>query len=608
MVQVDAAALRGKDPRGMSDLELLAIVGAERQGGVFAGELPLKYQVMREKALDSPAYLATEVLDPWYKEHFEPIHYRLMDEVLGPWLIGETVRIDGVNYDPLSYTGLGVLFSRSTIKSTILRMMVQWIGPYRKLREKIDARTMFCHQVIEKAIEHSMAIRSTAKAHLLWRAIFPEFAPPAEREWDTQKRWRWPCFTSYLATEWSFTAYGETSSKEGGHYTERLVDDWVTEDSVTTSTQLDQSHDRFCKMDNLRDRTRKNNPWIFAGTNYHFQDCYKRLDRQGGWLIWRVPAHTGSPKRIFDICSIEDRTEEGRRKIEAKLRRVEKEPPGTLNFPRMLDWRELYRTARAAGSHTYNCQILLNPLPEGEQRFDHEALDLCWIDEYAPPAEMWLYLRVDPALSPKKDSDETAIVVGGVRFDGQRQVIDGFMGREKQPTEIVKRTFTLARKWQERGYTVRDIGFEAVQFQEALAKTARMGIPERSPRYQGESVPMLTKPCAVRSIQRSRDTRKHERILEMDGPIIRGDLKFWRGCPIAAKLMGQFRNFPFDRDDGLDATHDLWVGTMTPPAAIDESPPILHPELMRLLRQGAFEREKPALVGTNSTVKLTAWG
>ena len=169
-VPPDVSVLVGMEPDeivkkyGLSMLE--RAMEAESKGNIKPGDMPFDDAVRREKSLDSPAYLATELLDPWYKKHFEPIHYRLMDEVLGPYLLGETVRIEGSNYDPKDYSGLMVLQSRSTIKSTILRIMSQWISVYRKLRLSEDARIMFCHQVLEKAVEHSEALRETARRHL----------------------------------------------------------------------------------------------------------------------------------------------------------------------------------------------------------------------------------------------------------------------------------------------------------------------------------------------------------------------------------------------------------------------------------------------------------
>jgi hypothetical protein len=246
---------------------------------------------------------------------------------------------------------------------------------------------------------------------------------------------------------------------------------------------------------------------------------------------------------------------------------------------------------------------MLDPMPEGEQRFDREALESGWTESIPSPDEMWIYIRCDPAISEKRTADETAIVVGGVKWDAYRYIIDGWIGREKRPTVIVLKTFTFAKKWIEKGYKVKSIGFESVQYQEALAQIARSGVPEREARYSGESVPVITKPCQVKSIKRSADMRKHERILEMDGPVSRRELKFWTKCAIAGKVMKQFEHFPFDRFDALDATHDLWEQTTTPPPMQTDATPFLHPELMKILERG-MAAKTPALLGTTNQVNL----
>ena len=602
---MDLRQYYGLPPEKLRELPLEVLEALGRgiyDGSVFPDGIPLRVEADRRRCLDSPHYLATAVLDPYYAKHYTEIHRRVMDEVLGPYLLGSTVRLQGSNYDPTQYTGLLMLMSRTTFKSTMLRQMVMWNAVYRKLKLTEDARTMFVHRNLDKATEHSEAIRQIARFCEPWRETFPEFRANPEGDWDWKTKWRWPNFKNYQATEWSFVAYGESSSKVGGHYTSRFVDDWVDDESVTTDAQLESSFHNFVSMDHLRLRDRPFNPWLAAGTHYHYRDCYKRLEESGGWLVLKVPAHTGSPKVIFDLGSIEAKSEEGRLKIEAGLRRIEANPPGELFFPELLSWRELHRSLRATSPRLYNCQLLLNPVPEGEQRFDVAALEASWVSDVPPAPEMWVYVRCDPAISEKRDADETAIVVGGVTWDGKRWFLDGWMGREKRPSEIVRKLFEFARRWQARGYPVRNIGIESVAYQEALAEMCRAGVPEHEVEGHGERVRMILKPCAIRSITRSPNMRKHERILEMDGPVTRREVRFYDKNPIGRKLMQQFTNFPFDRFDGLDAAHDMWDGCMAPPAQIESREPVFPREFEKL-----FARRKRKDMGTVQHVQLASW-
>ena len=593
------------DQSTLSDQELQAVLIAEARGGILPGELPAKRAYERERAIDSPSYMATEVVDPWYKQQFEDWHYRCMDEVLAPWLLGEEVKIGDSYVNPNDFRGMLLLASRNALKSSILRLMAMWFYVHQKIRNKQDERVAFIHQVIDKSVDHSSAIRSCARVNAKWREIFPEFRGPIGKEWDMQKKWRWPCYESYNATEYSWVSYGESSSKEGGHYTLRLIDDWVTKDSVTTETMLTQSYENFRAMDNLGDRTKKYKPWIAAGTNYHYRDCYKRIEEDGNWMVWRTPAHTGSPKKIFDIVALgSPRDPKIRTRIKSALRALERNPPGRLNFPRMMTWKELYESAFAQGPVEYSSQMLLDPMPEGEQRFDHEALDESWVGEIPLPTEMHLYIRVDPAISEKKSAADMAILVGGVRWDGHRYLIDGWVGREKRPHAQVRKCFTLARKWMSKGYTVKSIGIEDVAYQRALAQIAKDGVPEREAAHHGESVPIMMSPCKVTGIQRGSDLTKHERIMQMDGPVVRREVHFWERCDVAERAVQQFKAFPFDKFDILDAMHDFWVKCATPSRPLGIAGPGLSPEFARLLKP---EVDKPRLCGGTNSVTLASW-
>lgn len=605
----------------LSDAEILQQIFIFGEADAAMGQLPLGTEVLRQRGLDSPFCMATEIIDPaFYGKHFSERHRLLMDEVLMPWCLGETARIDGISYEPRDYTGLLILWSRSTYKSTMLRLLSLWFSAYSKIRRGEDARIAFVHQVISKAHQHSESMREIARNGKRWRECYPEFAPRVDlRDWDQIKEWRWPNFTSYSATEYSFTFYGETSSKTGGHYSLRVVDDWVTEDSVTNPEQLDNSERRFRAMDNLRDRTREFNPWIAVGTPYHFHDTYARLERSGGWLVHKVPAHLGSPKVIFDLCSVDDRTEGGRKRIRSELLKLKRERSGDLNFPELLSWDELYRSARAqksdaegglGGSHAeYACQLLLNPVPEGEQRFGAEDLDAAWVVDLPAPSAMHLFIRCDPAISEKKTADEVAINLGGVDWRGHRYYIDGWIGREKRPTEQVRIMFRLARSWMLRGYKVLNIGIESVAYQEALAQICRLGVPSREATFDGELVPMLMPPCPVVSITRSSDMRKNERILQMTGPMERREVHIWQSNPIGRKLYDEHKQFPYGTKNGLDTCHDFWIKARPPARELVLDGRRVDPAFREIIKRAMMrEDERPSLVGASHTAALERWG
>ena len=181
------------------------------------------------------------------------------------------------------------------------------------------------------------------------------------------------------------------------------------------------------------------------------------------------------------------------------------------------------------------------------------------------------------------------------------------MGREKRPSEIIRKTFAFARRWQELGYCVKNIGIESVAYQQALVQGARDGVPEREATEHGEMIAVVKAPCPVRSITRSAAVRKAERILQAEPPISRREYRIWTKNPIGRRTAEQLKNFPMDRDDILDCVRDLWGdGIMIPPKPLEASMPNIHPIFADLIRQ-SLHGSGPKLVGTNSTVELQSW-
>lgn len=582
-----------------------ALLIAETQGGI-GKELPLEYAVQRDKGLNSPAYFATEIIDHFYKKHFEPVHYQLMDEVIGPYLLNETVKIDGISYEPIDYLGLLVLFPRGTFKSSIMGLMMFWIMLYRKLRLDTDCRVMYVHQVKEKAIERSDVVRNNAKHNERLCQRYPEFRGK-EGQWDQQHKWRWPNFTTYGAAEYSFIAYGETSDKTGGHYTDSFIDDYETEKSVTTPEMREATWLSYENLDNLKDLTAAFNPWVVCGTTYHHDGVHKRIERAGGYIEWKLPAHKGSPKTLFELAGLDWRDEKQQKRIKAEIKKLDETRADDLNFPHLYPWKRLFQKAQA-GPTVYGGQQLLDPSPEGEQRFDHDALDDSWVDRIPSPAECWAVIRCDPAISKKRAADDCAIGVGLIDWKGWRWHVDGWAGREKRPTEVIRKLIAFEKKWLDIGYRVKNIGIESVSFQESLAQLCRDGVYEREPRYDGEMVRAIKTKCRVVSIKRSPDMRKQERLLEMDGPIARRELKIWKANPVALKTMTELKEFPQGRDNLLDVLHDYWVQAPVPPRQREAEMAHVHPELAKILRDKMYdESEAPVLRDTSNTIALSNW-
>ena len=415
MTQFDPAVLRAKAPGDLTAAERDWVVGELQRGGTFL-ERPLDVELDRRRALDVPSHFVVSI-DDFYKRNLDERHFEMLDRVAGPYLLGETVSFDGHEYTPQDHLGLLILLPRGLYKSSLLGLVALWIQVKRKIDQGLDARVMYTHQVIKKAVQRGEVIRRQAKFNEWFRSRFSEFRAP-EGEWDTKEQWSWPNYTSHGAAEASFTAYGESSDKTGGHYTDRFVDDYETEKSVTTADMIEKSWGSFEMMDNLEDLSKEFNPYVICGTTYHWQGVNSRVARDGGYIVYKVPAHQGSSKKLFDLAALDPRDVAQAAQIEAGLVELETERGDDLNFKNSYTWRKLYRKARA-GRSAFGGQQQLDPTPEGDRRFDHVAIDESWVSEVpGPDSGIWLYVRVDPAISEKKVNDETCIKVGGCGLAG----------------------------------------------------------------------------------------------------------------------------------------------------------------------------------------------
>jgi hypothetical protein len=158
------------------------------------------------------------------------------------------------------------------------------------------------------------------------------------------------------------------------------------------------------------------------------------------------------------------------------------------------------------------------------------------------------------------------------------------------------------------GYAVKSIAYEAVQYQQALEKIARYGVPEREAKVHGEDIPVLMRPCPIIGLPRHPDVSQDERIMSMDGPISRLEVKILKSCPIAQRLHDQLRQFPNGPRDGIDAMQGLWEKTSVPAKPLTAEGPSLPLHVLALMdRVKRQPLDRPQLCGTNRSVALTSW-
>lgn len=196
-------------------------------------------------------------------------------------------------------------------------------------------------------------------------------------------------------TESTLEAWGVVDGMPTGkHFDVRIYDDLVTRESCSTPDQMRKVAECFALSHNLgrRDGTAR-----IIGTRYHFGDLYGGLLGSSGWKARVLPAEDEKGQSVF------------------------------------LRVDELERKRTDMGPYVYACQMLLNPIAEGEQVFSPD-----WLQFYTvmPTCRLVKYILVDPASSKKRGSDYTVMVVLGVG-----------PGRELYLLDMVRDKLNLSQRW-----------------------------------------------------------------------------------------------------------------------------------------------------------------
>lgn len=202
----------------------------------------------------------------------------------------------------------------------------------------------------------------------------------------------------------------------GKHFQLMIYDDIVTRESVTSPEMVAKTTESLrlsyaLGMENGRRR--------MIGTRYNYADSYASVIEDG----------TFKP-RIY--AATEDGTETGN--------------------PVMMSVEGLEQIKRDMQPYVFACQMLQNPIAGSQAMFNVEDLQVYEIR----PQTLSLYILCDPARSRKKDSDNTAIVVLGLDYAGNKYLLDGFNHR-MDLQERWQRLREMYIKW------VREPGIQSVR-------------------------------------------------------------------------------------------------------------------------------------------------
>jgi hypothetical protein len=206
----------------------------------------------------------------------------------------------------------------------------------------------------------------------------------------------------------------------GKHFKKLVYDDIVTRESVNTPEMISKTTDALRLSYALGAENCKRR---MIGTRYNMADTYSSVLAEGSFKPRIYPA-------------TDDGTPEGK--------------------PVLLTKERLDGLKVDMQDYIFACQMLQNPVAGSEHMFDVENLQTYEVR----PHTLNAYLLIDPARSRKKDSANTAMVVLGMDYAGNKYLLDGVNHRMdlQERWEWLK---NLYLKWvQEPGIQTVKVGYE----------------------------------------------------------------------------------------------------------------------------------------------------
>ncbi len=310
----------------------------------------------------------------------------------------------------------------------------------------------------------------------------------------------------------------------GSHFTGKIFDDIMTEDMVSSFSEMEDVKKKFDMAQNLTDNDTGHDSmeWqVVAGTPYHPLDIFKHL---------------------ADLKNVDGTAAYRFRKF-----------PATDNGEE--DGKPVLLTQAAFDKHRRNkstckTQMLLKPEADGSKKLSGD-----WLVEYKPdqiPKQLYKFILVDPAgdeenMKHRGKGDKWAVTLLGVEpvIDdiGQSNVfiLDIFLRRATMAEAVaaVCRMYLLAGRIAKLGVEKVGTSTYEVHISNALRK---FGV-------------IITKENERLVILRPGMRNKQERIFSaMEWPMSNGKWGYVNTCPASdiKELKNQFDAFPLGKDDGPD--------------------------------------------------------
>lgn len=351
--------------------------------------------------------------------------------------------------------------------------------------------------------------------------------------WVSTDCWRDDAINVLKRTEYSKEANIETAgigkSLTGKHYDLIICDDIVGSEDRDSAAKRE---DTFNFFNGLFDVLKKQSGCqLITGTRWHREDLYAHvidklapdMERKGvgKYHIMVVPAHD---------------------KVTGQINY-----PDLLPEQKLLEMRVVKQGKDGVDVSTFMAQYELDPLSDAEQIFkaftfiNHNGLKFSKLSQWT-----------DPAMSEKKDSDYSAIIVAGRILEGEHQgkalALYASIDR-RQPTKVIEDHNRIYRMFRTQ--------FPDVEYQVNMEENGFQGLKDFA---KDKSLRDGLEPVPTRG--RCSTENKDVRIKSIEPAVTTGMLVFredWATAPENyCLLMEQLKNYPQVKKDGPDALHGAY--------------------------------------------------
>lgn len=382
-------------------------------------------ELYRRKAWDSLYFFCKYVLG--YKDMRPQPHWELCDFILQ---YGDS--------DCL------ILLPRGTFKSTVIT--VGWV--LWKLWHNPNLRFLITGAELANSKKFLSVIKDHTEKNEIFRAVCGR--------WDEKKgKETWHSEAIHIAprtdigtAQDSVTCASSSTTKVAQHYDYAIVDDLVTDKTVTTRDQVEKANDYLNLLLPILDpQPGKSDPGprILLGTRWRHNDPY-------GKIIAR--------DRLLN--------KDGRKSRYRKLIRKAHSPKWDwIYFPSRFSrtYLETLRIESGLTPYAFSCQYLNDPMADGDQPFKRSSLK--FYHESDLPRALTTFLLCDPAIGLTDRCNFTALVTVSIDVDSVWYIRE-VTSKRVLPNEAIDLLWKAAERYQPHR-----IGIEAVLFQKMLAMAFR---------------------------------------------------------------------------------------------------------------------------------------